>query len=1005
MTDNSETMAPPAASAPEITAHGEADTSLLASEAWFRLLVEQAPEAILVYDVDADRFIEANRRAESLFGYGRDELLRLGPKDFYPTEQPDKRPVDVSFAEHNKRALEEGLVYERRIRNAQGREAICEVRLGRLPSAKSCLLRASFIDITTRKLAESALARERDFSTTLIGSLPGLVVVIDDSSRLIRWNEGLRALIGLSDGELQGLDAIALVVEKDRDMARARMREAFSRGFAEIEFGVRTKSGDVQNLHFSGRIITNEGQRPYLLAAGTNVTKQIEAERRLRESEERFRTIFDSINDGIIVHDIDTGAFIDVNQRLCAMFGYSREEMLRLSLGDLSAGVSPYTREDAAPLLRRSASGPPVLFEWLCKAKDGHQLWIEVSLRRAQFGGREVLMSAARDISKRKKVENELRASETKYRDLFEHTLDAIMTLDPSTGRFLSANHGTVKLFGTKDEEEFILGTPWDYSPEWQPDGRASVEKAHEMIETAIREGSHLFEWTHKRIDGVEFPADVLLTPVVYGEETLIYATVRDVTERKRAEEQISRMARYDNLTGLVNRQVFVEALEVAVARERRNGRCFALLYLDLDHFKDVNDTLGHPVGDLLLVAVAARLRASVRELDTVARFGGDEFAVLVSDIEEPADAATVTARLLAAIAEPIAIQEAAGAAAAAGVTDKILHAISEPYSIQGNEIRSGATVGIAVYGPDIPDIETMLSHADVALYRAKSEARGAYRFFSDAMDTEVRARVALGTELREAIASEQLFLMYQPQVELDTGRIVGLEALVRWQHPTRGTVGPGYFIPEAERNGLIVPLGHWVMREACHQAKKWLDAGIAPPLVAVNLSGVQFKRPLELEKDIAAILAESGLPARSLELELTESALMDASREHNDLLLRFRKAGYRIAIDDFGSGYSSLDYLRRFPVDRIKIAQSFIADIGQEPGNDAIVRASLGLARELAIEVVVEGVETAAQLELLKGWGSRVVQGFYFSRPLAVPELTELLRIGRITPKMGGLA
>ena len=720
-----------------------------------------------------------------------------------------------------------------------------------------------------------------------------------------------------------------------------------------------------------------------------------------------YRLFILSAKEAVIVQDINTGVFVNVNQRVCDILGYSRSEMLKLDLPALSLGEPPYSQSDLALFLRNAASGSKQIFDWLCRAKDGRIVWLELSMTPDANGEQSTLLSTARDVTEHRRIGDALRASERKYRNLFEHTLDAIMTLDPSTGTFLSANLGTVKLFGTKDEEEFILGTPWDHSPEWQPDGSASVEKWHEMIETAIREGSQLFEWTHKRIDGVEFPADVLLTPVVYGEETLIYVTVRDVSERKRAEEQIRRMARYDKLTGLVNRQVFVEALEVAVARARRDGRCFALLYLDLDHFKDVNDTLGHPVGDLLLIAVAARLRASVRELDTVARFGGDEFAVLVSDIEEPADAATVSSRLLATIAEPIAIQEAAAAAAAAaaaGVTDKILHAISEPYSIQGNEIRSGATVGIAVYGPDIPDIETMLSHADVALYRAKSEARGTYRFFSDAMDTEVRARVALGTELREAIASDQLFLMYQPQVELDTGRIVGLEALVRWHHPTRGTVGPGYFIPEAERNGLIVPLGHWVMREACHQAKKWLDAGIAPPLVAVNLSGVQFKRPLDLEKDIAAILAESGLPARSLELELTESTLMEASREHNDLLLRFRKAGYRIAIDDFGSGYSSLDYLRRFPVDRIKIAQSFMAEVGQEPGNDAIVRASLGLARELAIEVVVEGVETAAQLELLKGWGGRVVQGFYFSRPLAVPELTELLRIGKITPTPVGM-
>jgi EAL domain-containing protein (putative c-di-GMP-specific phosphodiesterase class I) len=240
---------------------------------------------------------------------------------------------------------------------------------------------------------------------------------------------------------------------------------------------------------------------------------------------------------------------------------------------------------------------------------------------------------------------------------------------------------------------------------------------------------------------------------------------------------------------------------------------------------------------------------------------------------------------------------------------------------------------------------------------------------------------------------------LYQPQVEIDTGRIVGLEALVRWRHPTRGIVGPGEFIPAAEEGGLIVALGRWVMRAACHQTKQWFEAGIAPPRIAINLSAVQFKIPLELEDDIAEIIAESGLPPRLLELELTESVLMEASRGRNDALLRLRKMGLRVAIDDFGSGYSSLDYLRRYPVDRIKIAQTFIADIGVVSGNDAIVRAALGLARELNIEVVVEGVETAAQLKLLKAWGGRIVQGYYYARPLPVPEMTAMLRIGKITP------
>jgi len=296
------------------------------------------------------------------------------------------------------------------------------------------------------------------------------------------------------------------------------------------------------------------------------------------------------------------------------------------------------------------------------------------------------------------------------------------------------------------------------------------------------------------------------------------------------------------------------------------------------------------------------------------------------------------------------------------------------------------------------PDAEALLSRADVALYRGKAEGRGTYRFFTDDMHTEVRERVQLSAELREGIARNELFLLYQAQVDIETDRIVGLEALVRWHHPTRKDLDPDVFISGAEADGLILPLGHWVLREACRQTREWSDTGIVAPPVAINLSGIQLKMPRILENDIEAALAEFGLPASRLELELTESVLMQASREHNDVLLRFRKKGHHIAIDDFGSGYSSLDYLRRYPVDRIKIDQSFIKDIGKGSGADAIVRAALALARELNIETIVEGVETAEQLALLKKWGVRIVQGYYFARPLPAAETASLLRIGKIS-------
>ena len=443
--------------------------------------------------------------------------------------------------------------------------------------------------------------------------------------------------------------------------------------------------------------------------------------------------------------------------------------------------------------------------------------------------------------------------------------------------------------------------------------------------------------------------------------------------EREHAEQALERLSHHDALTGLANRVLLGDALEHAVARAHRGEKAFAILYLDLDHFKDINDTLGHHAGDLLLQAVGERLGYATRETDMVSRFGGDEFAVLVTDVRDPTDVGMLAS--------------------------KIIDLISDPFCIEGDEIHVSVSVGIAVYEPGAQDAEAYLMHAELALYRAKADGRGTYRFFTDAMDVEVRARVALNDELRRAIVGEQFFLVYQPQVDIDGGRIVGVEALVRWRHPKHGVVFPDQFIPTAEKGGLIVPLGRWILREACRQAKAWLDAGIAVPLMAVNMSPIQFKAPVDLERDIVTALDQTRLPRGTLQIELTETTLMETSSTHASLLERLRAMGVKISIDDFGTGYSSLDYLHRYSVDQIKIAQVFVAGISERPEDVAIVKASIGLAREFGLRIIAEGAETAEQVELLAGWGCREIQGYYFSRPLTAEAVEPLLRQGFIRP------
>ena len=705
-----------------------------------------------------------------------------------------------------------------------------------------------------------------------------------------------------------------------------------------------------------------------------DITERRRLDAALRQSQESLTLATEVARIGIWDWDVAANKLV-WDARMFELYGI-REQDFSGAYDAWQAGLHPEDRARGDAAITAAIDGVKdfnIEFRVVWPNGEVHNIEAHALVQRAADGRATRMIGVNWDITERERATQTIRLQAEQYATMLATTSDGFWLLDRD-GRFLTVNEAYCRMTGYSREELLKLGIG-------DIEAIESAKATERHMATIVETGFDRFESLHRRKDGTVIDVEGSVSFWRATGQFLCFA--RDITKKKQTEEQIARMARYDSLTGLANRRVFVEALEQAIARAHRGFTSFAVLYLDLDHFKDVNDTLGHPVGDVLLIEVAERLRASVREVDTVARFGGDEFAIILNDIAEPANAAAASERILSAIGEPTLIQ-ADVAAVAADVAEKIVRAVTEPIMIQANRIHSGASVGIAVYGPGSSDAETMLSHADVALYQAKVERRGTYRFFNDGMDAELRARVSMSAELRDAIAADQFLLMYQPQVDIDTGRIVGLEALVRWRHPTLGVLGPGKFIPAAERHGLIVPLGRWVMDEACRQTRRWLDAGIAPPLIAINLSAIQFKMPLELERDIAATVAETGLPPQLLELELTESVLMEASRDHNDVLLRLRKKGHRIAIDDFGSGYSSLDYLRRYPVDRIKIAQTFIADIGIESGNDAIVKAALSLARELNIEVVVEGVETVAQLELLRAWGSRIVQGFYFARPLS---------------------
>jgi diguanylate cyclase (GGDEF)-like protein len=453
-----------------------------------------------------------------------------------------------------------------------------------------------------------------------------------------------------------------------------------------------------------------------------------------------------------------------------------------------------------------------------------------------------------------------------------------------------------------------------------------------------------------------------------------IEGIIIDITERKIAEEQIALLARTDGLTGLSNRTTFIDRLRQALAATKRGANPFAVLYIDVDHFKDVNDTLGHPIGDVLLKEIAERLKANTRDEDVVARLGGDEFAILQTDVSDPTRAG--------------------------GLATKLLHALAEIYVLRGNHVRITVSIGIATYVPETSAPDTILIQADLALYRAKEQGRNQYRFHTEDLDETVRERVLLSAELRDAIKKGQLELYYQPQVEIVSGIIVGVEALVRWNHPTRGLLLPGDFLLVAEQTGAIMSLGHWVLDHACRQMREWRTAGVAPPIITVNLSLTQLKNTRELVQDVVDALAKWDLLAGELEFDVTEATLAQLKWNRNDVLIQLRRLGVKIAIDDFGMEYSSFDYLKSYNVNHLKIARALIAEAVTDTDKADMIRVMIALARELGISVMAEGVETAEQRALLIATGSPTkAQGFYFSEPVNATRFRELLLQRHIKP------
>lgn len=567
----------------------------------------------------------------------------------------------------------------------------------------------------------------------------------------------------------------------------------------------------------------------------------------------------------------------------------------------------------------------------------------------------------------KRRAEEELRESENKFRELFHNANDAIflnrVSEEGRLDKFLEANQVACQRLGYSREEFLGMSLEQIIAPE-------RLDETLEALRQLLAQGHVSFETVHIAKDGSKIPVEVNVRVFTLNRNRVALSVARDITERKRAEEKIYRLAYYDALTELPNRALFIDRVAWGIVQARRNQMAAAVIFLDLDRFSTINDTLGSEVGDRLLQGVAQRLTGSLRETDLAARVGGDDFAVLA----------------LVAHAED-----------GARVAENILEALRPAFEIDDHKLYVTASIGVSIYPYDGDDAHNLLKNAGAAMQLAKEQGGNGYQFFTPSMHTLGLKRLLLESNLRRALERQEFVLHYQPQVEVETGKTIAVEALIRWQNPERGLVAPGEFIPLAEDTGLIVPIGEWVLHTACSQCKSWQKLGFPQARVSINLSARQFQQP-NLVQLIADALAGSKLDPNCLELELTENVVMKNPEQAAATLRRLKEIGVSISLDDFGTGYSSLSYLKNLPIDGLKIDRSFVRDLTSDPNDAAIIMAVITLAHSLKLKVIAEGVENEEQLSFLRLLRCDAVQGYFYSRPMPAEAVREWLFKGQYT-------